>query len=72
MYKDVWSLMRKTLNPVILQCESPRTAADRCTTIVSSTVVAVVRGSRREWIWGASPSSPLESAAQQALSKEAW
>lgn len=25
----------------------------RCTTIVSSAVMAVVRGSRREWIWGA-------------------
>lgn len=30
MYKDVWSLMRKKLNPVILQNKSPRTAADRC------------------------------------------
>lgn len=30
MYKDAWSLLRKTLNPVILQNESPRTAADRC------------------------------------------
>lgn len=30
MYKDVWSLMRKKLNPVILQNKSPRAAADRC------------------------------------------
>lgn len=30
MYKDVWSLMRKKLNPVILQNKSPGTAADRC------------------------------------------
>lgn len=60
MYKDVWSLMRKKLNPVILQNKSPRAASGRqmcaqgrrqtdvrCTVTVSSGVVAVVRRSRR-------------------------
>lgn len=57
MYKDVWSLMRKKLNPIILHNESPgqQQTDVHCTITVSSEVVAVVRGSRRKRIWGASP-----------------
>lgn len=72
MCKDVWSLMRKKLNPVILHNESPRTAADRCAlhSYCFFRSGGCCQGEQEKEDLGSLTCSPLELAAKQALSKE--